>query len=69
MMDKYAQLKRFHHDRQLQVYMYAFMYINHQIMPLEDHFIATKTFLMNYKKISTPVTVPKNCIVFSRICS
>ena len=25
-MYKYAQLKRFHNDRRLQVYMYAFMY-------------------------------------------
>ena len=27
-MDKYAQLNIFHHDHQLQVYMYAFMYVD-----------------------------------------
>ena len=37
-MDKYAQLNRFHHNRQLQVYMYALMYVDTETMPVEEHF-------------------------------
>ena len=44
-MDKYAQMKRFHHDLRLQVYMYDFMYVDTKTMPAEDHFTATKHFL------------------------
>ena len=40
-MDKYAQLKRFYHDRRLQVYMYAFMHVDYEKMSVEDHFTAT----------------------------
>ena len=43
-MYKYAQLKRFHHEHQLQIYMYALMYVNPQTMPVEDHFPATIVF-------------------------
>ena len=50
-MDKYSQLKRFHHDRQLQAYMYDFMYVDTETMPVEDHFTATKRIFLNYKKI------------------
>ena len=50
-MHKYSQLKKFNHDRQLQVYMYNFMYVFPQKMPVEDHFPATKTFIVNYKKM------------------
>ena len=32
--DKYTLLKRFHHDHQLQVYMYALMYFNPKTMPV-----------------------------------
>ena len=39
-MDKYAQMKRFHYDHQLQVYMYAFMYVDLEIMEEEDYFSA-----------------------------
>ena len=46
-MDKYAQLKRFHCDLQLEVYMYAFMYVDPQKIPAEDHFPATNTFIVN----------------------
>ena len=68
-MDKYAQLKKFHHDWRLQVYMYTFMYVDPKTTPVEDHFTATKTFAVNYKKILTPVAVPKHCIIFSCIIS
>ena len=40
-MDKYAQLKSFHHDRRHQV----FMYVDLNTIPVEDHFTATKTFV------------------------
>ena len=50
-MDKYGQLKRFHHDLRLQCYMYAFMYVDTEKIPVEDHFITTKTFVENYRKI------------------
>ena len=66
-MDKFSHLKRFCHDRQLQVYMYAFMYVDTETMPVEDHFLATKMFDDNYKKISTPVPVPKHWLGFSYI--
>ena len=41
-MDKYAQLMRFHHDLQFQLYMYALMYADPETIPVEDHFPATK---------------------------
>ena len=46
-MDKYAQLKKFCHEWRLQVYMYAFMYVDTYAKPLEDHFATTKTFVDN----------------------
>ena len=58
-MDENAQLKRFNHDCRLQVYIYAFMYVDTETMPAENHFTATKTFVENYKKMSTPGPVPK----------
>ena len=64
-MNKYAQLKRFPHDHQLQVYMYDFMYVYPQTMPVGNHFPATKTFVVKYKNISTPGIVPKHWLVFS----
>ena len=45
--------------------MYAFMYVDPETIPVEDHFTATKTFVDNYNKISTPRTVPKHWLVFS----
>ena len=68
-MDKYTQLKRFHNDQQLQVYMYDFMYVDPETVTMEDHFPATKPFFMNYKKISTPGPAPKHWLGFSYICS
>ena len=59
-MDKYAQLNRFHH---------AFMYVDPQKMPVEEHFPATKIAVTNYKKILTPGPVPKYWLEFSYIHS
>ena len=33
-MDKYAQMKRFRHDQRLQVYMYDFIYVDPETMPV-----------------------------------
>ena len=49
-MYKYEQMKRFHHDQRLQVYMYAFIYFYPDIMPVGEHFPDTKTFFVNYPK-------------------
>ena len=49
-MDKYAQLKRFHNDLQPQVYMYAFMYVDPETIPVEDHFTDIKTCVDKYNK-------------------
>ena len=68
-MYKYAQLKMFHHDRRLQVYMYAFMYIDLETSPVEGHFTYTKTIIVNYKKMLTSGPVPKHCLGFSHIVS
>ena len=46
-MDKYAQLKRFHHDHQLQFYMYALMYVDPETMIVEDNFPTTEIFSAN----------------------
>ena len=58
-MDKYAQLKRFHDDRRPQFYIYVFIYDNTQTMPLEKHLPSTKKVGVNYKKISAPGPIPK----------
>ena len=68
-MDKYAEQKKFHHDHQLQVYMYAFMYVDPKTIPVEENFPATETFVVNQKEISTPGPVPKHWLGFSYICS
>ena len=68
-MNKYAQLKRFHHDLQIQVYMYYFMYIGPDTISVEDHFPDTKTFFVNYNKVSNPGSVPKHWLGFSYIRS
>ena len=59
-LSKYAQIKRFHRDHQLKVYMYDFMCFNPDTMPVEEHFPATIVFVANYKKMSSPGPVPKN---------
>ena len=64
-MDKYAQLKSFHHYRRLLVYMYFFMYVYSETMSVEDYFPATKTFVEKYNKMSTPGMVPKHYLGFS----
>ena len=68
-MYKYAQLKRFHIDHRLQFYMYYFMYVGTDTLPLEDYFDSTITYADKYKKISTPVLVPKHWLGFSNIHS
>ena len=68
-MDKYAQLKRFHQYLQIQVYIFSYMYVDTKTIPVEDNFTATKTFVVNYKKISTPGIVPKYWLGFSYIRS
>ena len=39
---KYAQLRRFYQDQLLQVYIYTFMYVDPETMPVEETFLATK---------------------------
>ena len=68
-MDKYLQLKRFNNDRRLQVYMYAFMYVDHETISVEEIFPDKKNIAENYKKISNPAPVPNHCIGISYICS
>ena len=68
-VDKYAQLKRFHHYLRLQVYIYSSIYADPQTMPVEDHFLSTKIFVVKYKKMSTPETAPKHWLWFSYIHS
>ena len=40
-MDKYAQMKRCHHDRRLQVNIYYFMHVDPKTMTEEDYHPAT----------------------------
>ena len=61
-------MKRFHNDRQIQVYMYAFICVKPETIPEEDNFPDTRTFVEKYKKRSTPGPVPKHQIRFSYIC-
>ena len=68
-MDKYALMKRFHHDRWLQVYKYDLIYFYSETMLMDDHFPATETFAVNYKKMSTLGPVPKHWLGFSLIRS
>ena len=44
-MDKYAKMKRFIISCQLQVYMYAFIYVDPETINEEDYFPATKILL------------------------
>ena len=68
-MDKYAQMKGCHYDHRLQVYMYAFMYVSPNILEEEEYFPTTKNIVANYKKMSTPGSVPKYWLGFSYIGS
>ena len=47
-MDKYAQMKRFHHDRWLQVYIYVFMFIFPETIPDDPYFPDKKIYIENY---------------------
>ena len=45
------------------------MYVYPETMPVEDHFLDTKTFVVNYKKISYPGPFPKHWLGFRYIRS
>ena len=45
------------------------MYVDPQTMSVEDLFPDTKTFVVNYKKISTPEPVPKHLMGCSYTCT
>ena len=62
-------MKIFQHEIQLQVYMYALIHADTETITNECYFLATKTFVENYKKMSTPGLVPKHLIRFSYIHS
>ena len=68
-MDKYSLLRRFHHDLRLQFYMYDFMYVDTETIPVEDYFPDTQTSVDKYRKMSTPVPVSKHCLRFIYIRS
>ena len=68
-MDKYSIQKIFHHNLLLHVYMYDFMYVNTETIPVEEYFLDTKTCVDNYKKTSTPGQVPRYWHRFSCIFS
>ena len=68
-MYKYAQLKRFHSDRRLKVYMYDFMYVDTQTIPMKNYFPASKIFVVDYNEMSTPGPVPKHFLGLSCILS
>ena len=53
-IDKYALMKMFQYEHQLQVYMYDFMYVDREAMAEEEYFSDTKTVVENYKNMSTP---------------
>ena len=67
-MYKYAQLKRFNRDRRLQVYLYAFIYVDTQTILVGNHFPAN-TFFVKYNEMLTIGPVPKHWIGFSYIRS
>ena len=68
-MDKYGLLKRFHHDLRLQVYMYDFMYVDPQTIPVEDHFTATKKNCCELQESVSFITSTKYWMEFRYICS
>ena len=68
-MDKYAQIKRFYYECTIQVRICDFMQVHPEKMAKEDYFTDTKTFVANYKKMSTPGLVPKHWLGSSYICS
>ena len=58
----------FHYDLQLQVNMYNFVYVNPDTVS-EEEFFHLQFVFAHYKKMSTPVPVPKHWIGFSYIRS
>ena len=61
-------MKRFFHDRCLQIYMYVLMYVDTETMPVKDRFADTETSVVNCKKMSTSGTVQKHWLGFTYIC-
>ena len=49
--------------------MYAFTYVDFKTMSVDHYFSATKIFVGDYRKISTPGKLPKHLIGFGYICS
>ena len=41
-MDKYAQIKRFYYEHQIQVYMYDLMYVDNETISEEHYFTYAK---------------------------
>ena len=68
-MDKYAQMKMFHYECHIQVYMYDFIHADPETMSEEDYFLGTNIFFANYKQMSTPGPVPKHWLGFSYMLS
>ena len=59
-IDKYAQIESFYHDSRIQVYMYAFVYVDPETMVEKEYFKATKRFVQDYNRRSTPGIFPKH---------
>ena len=53
-------MKRFYNDHQIKFYMYAFMYIDPEIISEDYYFPDIGTFVKKYKKISPPGPVEKH---------
>ena len=62
-------MKKFHHDLQLQFYMYDFIYVVTEKNKVDSYSPDTKTFVEKCKKMSTPELVPKYWLGFSYIRS
>ena len=62
--DKYAQIKRFHYERWLQVYMYDFMYVDPEKMK-EDEYYHTQIYLLETtRRYQLQDQSPKVCLEF-----
>ena len=62
-MNKYAQLKGFHHNRQLQFYMYAFMYVDPETIPVGNFFPIQKHLLRTTIKYQIQ-DQPQNVVLY-----
>ena len=49
-MEKYSQIKRYHHNCKLQVYIYTFGYVYPDTIVEGGYNLETTTFVENYKK-------------------